>query len=204
MVASEWVTSFESMAAAYLGLVAGGEWLRGPEDLFNMIGLGRNEVRHSTMIAWLFDPLARHGLDPGFLEAVLDEVFPDESHDVDGLITVETEVARGDTRADIVVWGKDFTLITETKVDAEEGYRQCDRLYEHFNTEPGALFLFLTPNGRPATTATGDAAEAFRPVSFPDLRALLAGAIGENDGDTTGVGRSTTHNYYRTFAKEFI
>lgn len=202
-VASEWVGEFESMTNTYLDLIAQGKWQRGSDDLFNVIGIGRNELRHSAMIAWLLDPLSKHGLGPEFLQAVLDDVFPHDQHDVSGLTTVECEVARGDTRADIIVWGGDFTLIIEVKVDAGEGDRQCDRLYERFSTEPGALFLFLTPKGRSPKTATGEAAEAFQSLNFKHLLELLDGLIDQDTATSPDIGRATTNNYVRTLQKEF-
>jgi hypothetical protein len=202
-VALEWRGALDSMVGEYFNLIARGAWQRGPSDMFNVIGIGRNEVRHSAMIAWLLDPLARHGLGPKLLQAILSSCFADVACDASGSVTVETEVTRGSTRADIVVWGRDFTVIIEVKIDAGEGDQQCDRLYEHFGGEPGARFLFLTPTGRRPKTATGHAAEAFRALSFSKLRDLLSELTSANGADLSEMGRSTARNYFRTLDKEF-
>lgn len=122
-VGSVWSSALPAMESEFQQLIAQGDWQRGPEDIFSIIGFERNEVRHSAMIAWLLDPLGRHGLGPALLEAILDECFPAIKPRVRGTTTVVCEVARGDTRVDIIVWSRDFTLIIENKVDVVEGYR---------------------------------------------------------------------------------
>ena len=52
---------------------------------------------------------------------------------------------RNDREADLVVWGRNFTLVIENKVDALEQPSQCDDLFENFKNEKKPLFLFLTP-----------------------------------------------------------
>lgn len=202
-VASEWNCAIQSMTDTYLDLIARGLWTRGPSDVFNVIGIGRKEIRHSAMVAWLLDPLAPHRMGPKFLDAVLDCSFVKTDFDTSGLITIETEVARGDTIADIVVWGNGFTLIIETKVDAGEGVNQCDRLYERFGDEPGAVFLFLTPTGYQPKTATGNAATAFRTLSFSVMRGLLSELVFSGDLGFFEMGRATVHNYVHTLEGEF-
>ena len=98
-VSSEWSTALPAMESEFQQLITQGDWQRGPEDIFSIIGLERNEVRHSAMMAWLLDPLGRHGFGTALLEAILEECFPATKLRVRGTTTIVCEVARGDTRA---------------------------------------------------------------------------------------------------------
>jgi hypothetical protein len=91
-----------------------------------------------------------------------------------------------------------LTLVVENKVDAVEGWRQCDTLFERFS---GARFVFLTPTGRAPQTATGAAAPAFSVVRYCDLRTILERALLDSVSD--GPGRRVTEDYLRTLKKEF-
>src|SRR5690554_127940 len=59
-----WEQRMQEMTEDYSGLVQRGLWHRGPADVFSILGLKRREIYHSKMLAWLFDPLAAHGLGP--------------------------------------------------------------------------------------------------------------------------------------------
>jgi hypothetical protein len=154
------------------------------------------------MIAWLLDPYGRHGLGSSVLRRLLSLTFPEVLEQTFHVLAVEREVARGDTRADIVVWASTFTLVLENKVDAAEGIRQCDRLYERFSEETGPLFVFLSPSGRPPMTATGETAQFFRSISYKDLQLMMLEAVDE----TTAGGQGQfelLENYRLTLAGQF-
>lgn len=199
-VASQWDIRLAELAAEHGDLVAGGLWVRGPADVFAVLGLGRSELHHSAMLAWLLDPIGRHGLGDSLLRTVLAKWFPAATNP--GTIRrVETEVARGDTRADIVLWAARCTLVIENKVDASEGWRQCDRLFERFNKEHGAQFLFITPDGHQPRTATGAAAEAFVAASWPQLRHALTDCL--RALDSRGKAGTIVEDYMRTLREQF-
>ncbi len=112
---------------------------------------------------------------------------------------------RNDREADLVVWGRSFTLVIETKVDALEQPSQCDDLYENFKMEKAPLFLFLTPDGRKPDTATPQSSQrAFRTLSWPKIRAMLEEAMNESR-PATGVASAAdvVGNYLRTLREQF-
>lgn len=200
-VSERWVTSVGPMRAEYDALLAAGRWTRGPGDFFSIVGLSRSEVHHSAMVAWLLDPSARHGLGDHFLRNLLAVCFSDETAEFD-VRSVECEVSRGDTRADIVVWGDQQTLVIENKVDAPEGDRQCDRLYERFGDEIGARFVFLSPSGRFPRTATGEAVSAFSALSYSTLAECLSGALARSSMSGAD-GRPVAVNFLSTIKEQF-
>lgn len=112
---------------------------------------------------------------------------------------------RNDREADLVVWGQNFTLIIENKVDAPEQPNQCEDLYRNFKSETAPLFLFLTPDGRkPDTAATPDAQRAFHALSWREVRSMLEAALDESQ-PVTGVADAVdvVMNYLRTLRERF-
>ncbi|WP_437597688.1 PD-(D/E)XK nuclease family protein [Sorangium sp. So ce590] len=184
-------------------LLRGGHWIGGPDDLLSILGQSRQELYHSTLLAWLLDPQGRHGFGSGFLEALLRRCTADPPAELSRARSAR-EVSRGNARADVVVAGPGLCLVIENKVDAREQPKQCDRLYESFGREPGALFIFLSPSGRAPVTATGDAREAFKPMSYADIAAMLRDALASAPGkDATAHGREAASNYLVTLEREF-
>lgn len=201
-----WGVEFRKIKEEYQELVARGAWQRGDEDVLSILGCERREVYHSAMVAWLFDPLAPHGFGTEFVAAFLQRadptwnVNPRDCADV----RVVCEEAVGDCRADVVVRTGCFTLVVESKIDAGEGERQCDRLYEAFVEEhEDVRFVFLTPSGRRPRTATGEASEAFRRVSYRQLRRCLKELIERSTDGEQSRGRASAENYLMTLEREF-
>ena len=144
---ASWDLEFESVAAEYEGLRRAGNWVYGPQDFFGILKIGRSELAHSAILAWLMNPDARHGFGRRFLDVLVSQCWPDLNLDSLRVRSVDREVQGAETRADIIVWGDIASLVFEVKVDAGEELRQCDRLYERFSSEPGARFIYLTPPG---------------------------------------------------------
>jgi hypothetical protein len=196
----EWRTGLDEMAVEYEALRGRGLWTYGRDDFFGILRIGRAELYHSAMLAWLLDPLGRHSLGRRLLDQLVAAHLPYVDSTAFRLRSIDLEVQKQETRADIVVSGDSATIIVEVKVDAVEGHRQCDRLYERFFEEPGSVFVFLTPTGRPPMTATGEALEAFVPISFPQVGDALEVVLVGVDG---GVAVDIARNYLRTIRREF-
>ncbi len=186
-------------------LVSDGLWLTGPSDFLDIVGLARHENTHSRVLLWLLTPTARHGLGSGlvrrFVEHCTGETVPAQL----AVRKVAFSEWRNDREADLVVWGENFTLVIENKVDASEQPSQCDDLYENFKNENEPLFLFLTPDGRKPHTATTPCAQrAFKTLSWPKVRAMLDTALNESR-NKTGVAPAVevVRNYSRTLKEQF-
>lgn len=202
---SLWNESFDSLRDETIALKASGRWTVGRPDLLGIVARSRKETFHTLILGWLLDPVAPHGLGTAFLESLLDACAPDSMpNDRSELLraTVSCEVLKRHSRADIVVETPRAVIVIEAKVDAEEGLRQCDRLYEDYSGESDAEFVFLTPDGRPPQTATGDAAESFKCLSFRIVRDLLSRCL-EEDKAHDVEGRATILTYLDTLRREF-
>lgn len=200
-----WDAAMTTLAREERQLRAAGDWRHGRDDLLGVLGLARDEVRHSRMIAWLFDPCARHGLGTRVLGRVLRMTFGDELGDEVfaglGSARPRCEVFRDQGRVDLLVTSPGLFLVVENKVDAGEAVDQCNGYYLTFNAEPGARFVFLTPKGISPVSATGEAALAFKTLSYPQLQDALRASL--NDSDQKASGRVVAEQYLRTLDKEF-
>lgn len=202
--ATAWEARVAELRAEHEALLRNGAWVGGPDDTLSILGIGRKELYHSALLAWLLDPQGRHGLGSGFLESLLRRCTSDPPTSEIHLARPALEVTRGDARADIVVTGPGLCLVIENKVDAGEQPRQCDRIFESFEREPGALFVFLSPSGRAPETATGSAQKAFQKMSYADIASMLRGALERvlAKGET-GHGREVVSNYIATLERQF-
>ncbi len=131
-------------------------------NVFDLTGVGGDEVRHSSILAWLLAPHGSHGGGPHFLEAFL------RAAEVDGLLPeelvgshVQTEFAGHESIIDILVYKpSSFVLYVENKIFAAEGFGQIDREFrdmERFGkvvrVPRERMFpVFLTPSGYPPTS----------------------------------------------------
>lgn len=178
----DWPRRLGAMKATEQRLRQQGRWTRGPEDLMSVCGFHRRELAHSAALRWLCDPSGSHGLGTGFLSGLLAATggVPGTTADAEP----RTEVVRERSRADVVVYGADWTLVAELKVDATESAEQCQRLFEDWRTEPGVRLVFLTLSGRaPATTSTPAAARAWRRLSWAGVLDVLDEAVRTTPGN---------------------
>ena len=202
---ADWKEAMSEMRHQHNRLVSDGLWVSGPSDFLDIIGLARNENTHSRMLEWLLRPTARHGLGCGLVRRLVERCTGEPASAPVEVRKVVFSVWRNRREADLVVWGQNFTLIIENKVDAPEQDDQCDDLYENFKNEIKPLFLFLTPNGsRPFTATTPEAQRAFRALSWPEVRAMLEAALNES-GHPTAVADAVdvVRNYLRTLKEQF-
>jgi hypothetical protein len=197
-----WEAAVERLRAEEHGLRAEGHWTRGRDDLLGVLGLHRDEVRHSRAIAWLLDPSAHHGLGTRVLAGLLATLFPDDASPPAALALARPrcEVPLLDGRLDIVVDAPGLHLVIENKVDAPEGPGQCE-YYERHIQRPDARFVLLSPDGREARTAEPGVRSGFRPLRYATLARLLDDAL--RSGPANARGRAAAEEYLRTLKREF-
>ncbi len=202
---ANWNEAISEMRHQQERLISDGLWVSGPSDFLDVIGLARDENTHSRMLEWLLKPTARHGLGCGLVRRLVRRCTGEPVSAPVAVRKVVFSYWRNGREADLVVWGRNFTLIIENKVDASEQPDQCDDLYENFRSEIAPLFLFLTPDGgEPFTATTPEAQRAFTAISWPEVRAMLAAALDESlpataEADAVDVVR----NYLRTLKEQF-
>ena len=199
-----WRGAMSEMRRQHDRLVSDGLWVTGPSDFLAIIDQARAENTHSRMLQWLLKPTGRHGLGCGLVRRLVEHCT---GKPATAFLTVR-EVAfsqwRNDREADLVVWGEDFTLVIENKVDATEQPRQCDDLYANFKNEKAPRFLFVTPDGRkPRTATTPGALRAFRTLSWPEVRTMIVTALNESRPSADAVAVNVVRNYLRTLQEQF-
>jgi len=200
-----WESRFTRASTEQNGLIENGRWLEGPTDLLGIIGQSRRETYHCSLLSWLLNPRGSHGLGSKFLESVLAELFEVEDFDRQEILLAKTscEVVRPHSRADLVVRMPNYTIIVEAKVDHVERPKQCSDLALDWLRDPGARFLFLTPDGHAPDTA-GDFVDQYSLLSFRKVRSLLSKLLDSYQrGGEPVPAHHAVSTYYRTLEVEF-
>ena len=202
---ADWSEDISGMRRQHDRLVADSLWLSGPSDFLDIIGLARNENRHSRMLAWLLNPTSRHGLGCALVRRLVEHCTGKPAPEHLAVKGVTFSQWRNGREADLVVWGEAFTLVIENKIDAGEQTDQCDDLYKNFKKENKPMFLFLTPEGREPCTATAPPAQrAFRTLSWPDIRDMIETELRKSrQASRAAVAVDVVENYLRTLKEQF-
>ncbi len=117
---------------------------------FNPFDLLRpNEVRLSSVLAWLLDPKGTHGQGGHFLGLFLERLdtgWQAASYD---RATIRTEVVIEEGRLDITVRFGNKIVIIENKPWATEGENQLRKYLNYLDRQPPntSLLVYLTANG---------------------------------------------------------
>lgn len=148
-------------------------------NIFEGFGLGKNELKHCSLLAWFFNPGANHSQGQLFLNCFLKkfEVIGILKYTQKGYFTVSTEDSYFEQgRVDISIYSKNFWLIIEAKILANEQNDQIERYNEILNNKSIALgiprsmckIFFLTLNGINPTSGKSDFC-----VSWKDMAEVL-------------------------------
>lgn len=154
-------------------------------NIVEMCGLGSDEVRHSSILAWLLDENGNHAHGSMFLKAMA-PIIGLELHGDTEDYTVTAEFPGFESITDIVIYKTgDFFISIENKINANEGLDQLNREYRDRERYADSLDIpahrriavFLTPDGRKPTTGNPQKwcclsyfqiATVFNSVSFKD------------------------------------
>lgn len=132
-------------------------------NIFGILNIGSDEVRHSAVLAWLLDEKAGHHQGNLFFNAFLESCSIDLPLKAPRGYVVRREFPGMEAIIDISVFHRsEFLIYVENKVSAEEGVEQCarelrdmHRLGSRLDIPPERQFaVFLTPDGR--NPVTGD------------------------------------------------
>lgn len=150
---------------------------------WTVLGLEREEIRHSRVLAWLLDRSETHAQQGLFLKHFVAALRLTELTDAcaEQPYSVSTEVRGEHARIDIEVHGSDFLVHIENKVEADEGDRQTHREANDLRRAAAALGVpaqravgvFLTPQGR-----SGES-DLFRTMSWAAAVTALENALAE-------------------------
>lgn len=129
-------------------------------NLFEAIGVVRQELRHSDFLAFILNPGGPHGLGDAVLKRLLQKVLsatpaidlPLTLIDLDVWDLGQTTVAREAGNVDLLLENQahKLVIIIENKIDSSEHDDQLQRYYDHVHRErPGwkLVGILLTPEG---------------------------------------------------------
>ncbi|PWG65638.1 PD-(D/E)XK nuclease family protein [Bifidobacterium callitrichidarum] len=117
------------------------------DNVFSIIGMGHQEIKHSNYLAYLLNPHNNHGLRRGLLKKLYAFCLPGLKPSMD--IKVYREKADIDLL--IVDMGNKAVICIENKVFAKLSADQLDKYYDHLRAVYPTYrkaHVFLTPSGR--------------------------------------------------------
>ncbi|MGI4886179.1 MAG: PD-(D/E)XK nuclease family protein [Janthinobacterium lividum] len=127
-------------------------------NIFTVLGIREQEVKHTALLADLLNPYGQHGLGAVFLSSFLKQAAVPTRSPAAWRVTSEENHSYG--RWDIAlhgqIAGRPALILIENKINAAEGHRQLDRYLQAAQEHEGAYapadtwLIFLTPDGRAA------------------------------------------------------
>jgi hypothetical protein len=140
-------------------------------NIFQILRITKNEIRHSNFLSWLLDPNQSHKLGDIFLKRFLREVFSSDKFgdldqvDVEGMDLSKVEIQREWKNIDILIKLENVVVCVENKVLSKEHSEQLKRYKEIIENQfPNhhQTFVYLTPEGNNSE----DESETYEPISY--------------------------------------
>ena len=140
-------------------------------NIFQILKISKNEIRHSNFLSWLLDPEGSHKLGDIFLKRFLREVFSSDKFydidqvDVEGMDLSKVEVLREWKNIDVLIILGDVVVCIENKVYSKEHSNQLKRYKEIIENQfpkHKKTYVYLNPDGDSSESET----EQFQPISY--------------------------------------
>jgi hypothetical protein len=180
------------------------EKLLDPFNIFEAIGMTRQELRHSNFLAYLLNPRQNHGLGDAFLKRLLQKALlgapENRAHinpiDVDLWSADQVLVLREHLHIDILLIDEasELAIIIENKIGTSEHDNQLNRYYadvtQFYPRCKKVVGLYLTPGGSmPSET------ERYISVDYGLIRGILLDLI-QSRSSTLGADVHTAISHY--------
>lgn len=154
-------------------------------NIFDVLRIGRTEIRHSNMLAWLFDPNENHGLGDKVLVELIKLVIDKLDNSKICLRTLNLllknnysfNVFREYNNIDLLLISSEHNIVIciENKIDSREHNNQLAR-YKNFvemtYSEYEQYYLYLTPLG----TESSDL-ETWISISYKEIVSIIEKAL---------------------------
>jgi len=185
-------------------------------NIFKVMGIDQNEIRHSNTIAWLLDPSKNHNLGALFFQKLMAQLFEKDTdyfndRDINILQLLlndidDMKVSREKEDIDILVVSKksNFVLCIENKIKADISENQLKKYYKHIKEHYSSynmIFLLLSPAGFKAPPDKSDNPEDWFPASYEDIVKILRSIL---DLDIEQKVRYIIDDYIKLLEKENI
>lgn len=151
-------------------------------NIFEAVGMVRQEIRHSNCLAFLLDPSASHRLGDILLKTFLKRLLigvdyaPVSSIEIDVANLADTQVRREWKNIDILLFSETSRIVCviENKVDSQEHsnqlYRYREIVLDQFKGFK-QIFVYLTPTG--VLPNSDEDQQHWLPYSYDKVAALL-------------------------------
>lgn len=149
-------------------------------NIFSILDITRNEIRHSNFLAWLMSPRESHNLGAIFLKWLLREILSSDlitwsnEIDVDTYYLQDIQIFREWRDIDLLIVHDDFVVAIENKVLSGEHSDQLKKYHdivcESF-PEKNHAYVFLTIEGYQPSDIID--AEYYVAISYREIKAIL-------------------------------
>ncbi len=180
-------------------------------NIFQILKISKNEIRHSNFLSWLLDPKGSHKLGDIFLKRFLREVFSSNRfkevnpEDVEGMDLSKVEVRREWENIDLLIILDKVVVCVENKVYSQESDHQLkvykEVIQEEF-PEPEYIqtFVFLTPKG----IESKNEKNSYEPISYEFIVESLERIISENGESLLPQVKTYITDYITTIKREIM
>ena len=170
-------------------------------NIFQILRISKNEIRHSNFLSWLLDPSQSHKLGDIFLKRFLREVFSSDKFgevdqvDVEGLDLNKVEIRREWKNIDILLKLENVIVCIENKVLSKEHSNQLKRYREIIENQfpnHDKTYVFLTPEG----DVSENESDVYEPISYQFIIETLERIV--------SVYGESLVDQVRTYIKDYI
>jgi hypothetical protein len=180
---------------------------------WGLAGLGRDEVRNSAVLAWLFDPQGSHSFGSDILHTFLSVLRNDSCQNLALPLDAKTpyvvfrekySLSDDTNRVDLLVEGDAFVIYIEVKIDAVEGPEQIGRYLESVRRraqtfgKPHHALVYLTQDQRKPRDCTD---ERIFLASWKDVIAAIETVLKDHNispSDPLGLLLTSLTHHLRT------
>jgi len=181
-------------------------------NLFDVLGVGHQEIQHSNFLAWLLNPKQSHGIGNYFLKSFINELTGISSTNRIQWMLSDLEkvtILREWKNIDILIKSRDpdFVICIENKSRKQTGKSGDDQLVKYAGTvdqyflgEFDCAFVYLTPFSR--ILKDNEVALGWENVTYQWVSKTLEGIL--NDFELTDDVKEFIHGYWSNMNKNIL
>ena len=179
---------------------------------FEILGVEKDENRHSNVLAWLFNTSGSHTLEDFFLRSFLKDIFSKYRNSINSKINFfdievfdfdDVEVRREWKNIDLLILSRQnkLVIVIENKIDSSEHSNQLQRYYNITKREfpnYNSIFIYLTREGE-----TPSDEDNWLIYSYPEILKLINRIITYRKNS---LNQTTINflNHYKSILRRYI
>ncbi|MFN1835501.1 PD-(D/E)XK nuclease family protein [Balneola sp. MJW-20] len=177
-------------------------------NIFEVLSISHNEIRHSNFLGWILNPKGNHGLDDIFLKRILRDIFSsDMNEDVDQIEVSELdysdiEIRREWRNIDLLILFSDIVVCIENKVYSKEHSDQLSRYKKIVESEFPSyrkVFVYLTPYGDNSSEEN-----TYIPISYESIESHLKRILDIHSGSVNQSVINYIEDYLTILRRELM